>query len=105
MQGEEHHHDIERIRIEDSRRVEQQASDKHVKGVVEVTDVFQIVLQPCHLVDQIDQQQVPQQSGSRSKHGTTDILHEHDFYILYHLLSKSSDATCKTALALFINSS
>ena len=51
MQWEEHHDDIQYVRINDSRSIKQQASPESLKGIGEIFRIFQVILQTCYLID------------------------------------------------------
>ena len=59
MQGEEHHHDIERIGIENGRCIKKQSSLENIPCIGEIIPVFNIILQSGYLVNKVNQQQVP----------------------------------------------
>ena len=51
MQREEHHNDIEHIRIDNGRGIKQQASPEDIKGIGEIFPILHEILQTCYLID------------------------------------------------------
>ena len=56
---EEHHHNVERIGVENGRRVEDKSAPKRLDGIVQITGIFKVILDACNLIDHIDEHQVP----------------------------------------------